>query len=144
VINRRIRIAGYSLLEVLVSLAILLAGVLAIMYFFPRALESRHEAALLTKGALLAQGKAQEIRRDDDTTGTLVAAIEARTEPTIPIVFPDEPELSYAFSGKSVLYQESDSPRGDPNVARVLIIRSSRPTAGVRAQDVLYELRFGS
>lgn len=134
---------GYSLLEVLVSLAILLAGVLAIIFFFPKALESRNQSALLTSGAMLAQMKAEEIRRDDDTTGTLIAAIVSRTEPTAPIVFAQEPRLSYSFHGESVIYDPSDSPRGDAGVARVIILNSQRPTAAIRRQDVVYELRFG-
>lgn len=128
---------GFSLLEVLASLAVLLAGVVMILWFFPRTLHASAEAGFLSEAALLAQMKAAEIRRDDDTSGTLTFAIAARTTPTTPIPFAQEPSLSYSFSGQSILY--SDSPRGDPNVARVIISYSAgyNPTGGT-----IYELRF--
>ena len=138
------RCRGYTLIEVLVALAILLAGVLAIVLFFPRTLSASAEAVLVTEAAVLAQMKAEEIRRDDDVQGTLVKAIADRTTPTDPIPFVQEPNLAYSFSGRTILYpadQPGDGdPRNDEGVARVLIryARSYRSS-----EDVIYELRFG-
>jgi prepilin-type N-terminal cleavage/methylation domain-containing protein len=135
---------GYTLIEVLVALAILLAGVLAIVMFFPRTLSASAEAVLVTEAAVLAQMKAEEIRRDDDVQGSLVKAISQRTTPTDGIPFVQEPNLAYSFSGRTVLYpadQPNDGdPRNDDGVARVLIryAKSYRST-----EDVIYELRFG-
>lgn len=134
---------GYSLLEVLVSLAILLSGVVSIVWFFPQTLQARQHAAFVTESAVLAQMKSEEIRRDDDSTGTLVTLISERAQPTDPIPFAQQPRLSYAFCGRSIMYDETDSPRADSGVARVIVVKTERPDpATVRPQDVIYELRF--
>jgi type II secretory pathway pseudopilin PulG len=137
---RTARLRGFSLLEAIVALAILLAGVIGVVRFFPGAFRASAEAASLTEAAMLAQMKAEEIRRDDDTSGSLVWMIASRATPTDPIPFPQQPNLSYSFSGQSLLYPSSDTPRGDPDVARVIVRYSKdfRPK-----EDVLYELRFG-
>ncbi|MCX7717949.1 MAG: prepilin-type N-terminal cleavage/methylation domain-containing protein [Candidatus Sumerlaeaceae bacterium] len=132
---------GFTLLEVLVSLTILLVGIVPIVFLLPNTLRGRQEAQLETQAAVLAQQKAEEIRRDNDLAGSLTAAIAARQTPTQPIVFPHAPDLAYAFSGRSLLY--TDSPRGDPGVPRVIIVKSDSIGAGVRPKDVVYELRFG-
>lgn len=132
---------GFTLLEVLVSLAILLVGIVPIVFLLPNTLRARQEAALETHAAVLAQQKAEEIRRDDDLGASLTAAIAARATPTQPIVFAHVPELAYAFSGRSLLY--TDSPRGDPGVPRVLIVKSEAIASGIRPKDVVHELRFG-
>lgn len=137
------RARGVSLLEAIVSLSILLIGIVLILIMFPRFLVASHDAEMETKAVMLAQMKAEEIRRDDDTSGTLVNAIRSLNQPTPPIQFTQEPELAYQFSGTSILY-EGTTPAGDPNVARVII----RYSADYRVsnnpnQDVLYELRFG-
>lgn len=137
---------AYTLLEVLVSLAILMAGVLAIIYIFPRTLETRNEAAYLTTAALLAREKVEEIRRDDDTSATMVNAISSLMSPTAPITFPQEPNLTYSFSGKSVLYPDDGRPQGQLGVARVIIRYSKkyRPSSTNPDGTPIYELRFGS
>lgn len=136
---------GYTLLEVLVSLAVLMAGVLAILFLLPTTMRAGADAGFLTEAALLAQMKAEEIRRDDDafTSGTMVTAIAAMTDPTPPVPFPQNPRLSYSFSGQSLLHTTNDpaDPRDDPNVARVIV----RYSASYRSsQDVVYELRFSN
>jgi prepilin-type N-terminal cleavage/methylation domain-containing protein len=138
---RAARRGGFSLLEVLVSLAILVSGVIAIVYLFPGTLRGSAEAALLTEAALLGQGKVEEIRRDDTTTGTLKALIAASTVETAPVAFPQESRLTYSFNGQSAMYDPTADPvRGAPNVARVII----RYAASYRAsKDPVYELRFG-
>ena len=137
--HRRAR--GFTLLEVLVSLTFLLVGIVPIVFLLPNTLRGRQEAQLEAQAAMLAQQKAEEIRRDNDLAGSLTAAIAARQTPTQPIVFPHAPDLAYAFSGRSLLY--ADSPRGDPGIPRVIIVKSSAIGAGVRPKDVVYELRFG-
>lgn len=138
--NPSFRRRGFSLLEVLIGLAILLAGLLGVMAVFPYTLRSQREAEALSLAAPLAQMKAEEIRRDDDRTGRLVREIKRLEQPTPPIVFPNEPRLTYSFSGRSLLYPNAGGdPRGLPNVARVIVRYAPdyRPS-----QDVLYELRF--
>jgi type II secretory pathway pseudopilin PulG len=134
--------AGISLIEVLVAMAILLAGLTTLVASFPLMLQGSRDAELLTIGAALAQQKAEEIRRDDSTNRRLVTTIQNRATPTDPIVFPQEPRLAYSFSGQTILYAtvtDPSDPRTFSGVARVLIryAPSYRPT-----QDVLYELRF--
>ena len=141
--------AGFSLLEVLVSIAILLVGLVMIIYFFPQMLRSTQDAEYHTKAALLAQLKAEEIQRDDDITSSLVTAISELREPTRPITFSQEPDLSYSFASQTILYP-GQSPEGDPDVPRVIISRTrslqTGPAVGqvIAPKDVLYELRFGS
>jgi prepilin-type N-terminal cleavage/methylation domain-containing protein len=131
---------GFSLLEVLVGLSILSAGLLAIMAIFPYTLKGQRQAELLTEAVALAQMKAEEIRRDDSKSKKLVKAIQAMDQPSDPIAFPTEPRLTYSFCGRSLLYgTDSADPRGASNVARVII----RYAPGLKQeQGVLYELRF--
>jgi type II secretory pathway pseudopilin PulG len=134
---------GFSLLEAIVALTILLAGILAIIMFFPETLVSARQAEMRTKATVLAQMKAEEIRRDDDTSNTLVNAIKALPVPTAPITFAQDRDLAYQFSGQSLLYS-GETPAGDPNIARVIIRYSPEfRTSPNPNKDVLYELRFG-
>ena len=137
-ISRRIPRA-FTLIEVLVALAVLTAGVLAVAAAFPYALETERDAELLTTAAALAQMKAEEIRRDNDQEGLLVEEIRNLPNPTEPVTFPREPRLAYSLSGRSILFNEADDPRAAAGVARVIIRYASdfRPS-----QDVIYELRF--
>ena len=141
----RTRRAALSLLEVLISMAVLLVGVVIIAMQFPRAILAKTEVGYKTRAILLAQAKAQEIRRDNNTSNTLIAAIQSLTAPTPPIVFPEEPNLAYQFSSVSLIDPDDDpaspddDPRDDPGVARVIV----RYADGYRpSQDILYELRF--
>jgi len=134
---------GVSLLEAIVALTILLVGIVLILIMFPRFLVAAHDAEMESKAVMLAQMKAEEIRRDDDTSGTLINSIRNLPGPTAPIQFTQDPELAYSFSGTSILYA-GETPAGDPNIPRVIIRYapqyrvSSNPN-----KDVLYELRFG-
>jgi len=136
---------AFTLIEVLVSLAILLGGVLPIVWFYSRILRERADAEMLTRGTLLAQMKAEEIRRDDDLFQTMYNAIAAKTTPTTPIEFPIDADLSYSFCGKSLIYvnPETQPPLSDPGVARVIIVKTVRSSAAIEPKDVVYELRFG-
>jgi prepilin-type N-terminal cleavage/methylation domain-containing protein len=143
ILFRRDETRGFSLLEVLVSLTILMVGILAIVFFFSQPLEAARNAEYRTKAALYAQMKAEEIRRDDDTSNTLIRAIESLTVPTAPITFPQDPNLAYQFSGRTIQYP-GVSPNGDPGVARVIIRYSAEYRQSANTdKDVLYELRFG-
>lgn len=131
-----------SLLEVLVALGILTAGLLTVLAVFPYTLQAQRDAELLTKAAALAQMKVEEIRRDDSVDGALLSEIKTMSDPSEPIVFQNEPRLAYQFCGRTLLYgSEADpaDPRAQSGVARVIIryAPSFRPT-----QDVIYELRF--
>jgi type II secretory pathway pseudopilin PulG len=135
------RIRAYSLLEVLVSLAILLAGILTIVNYFPLTLRANNRAALISQAALLAQLKAEEIRRDNIYGPKLLNLIRTLRQPTPPIQFPQNPILAYSFCGVSLIdpVDDPDNTADDAGVARIIIRydKSYRPT-----QDVIYELRF--
>lgn len=143
IINIKNQNRGVTLLEAIVALSILLVGIVMILMLFPRFLVSARDAELESKAVMLAQMKAEEIRRDDDTSGTLVNAIRNLTAPTAPVEFPQEPDLAYQFSGTSILY-EGQTPSGDPGVARVIIrYAPSFRQSTSPSKDVLFELRFG-
>lgn len=135
---------GATLLEVLVALAILMTGLLLSAALFPTTLEAQRHAELLTKASFLAEMKAEEIRRDDTSDHVLHQAITARDTPTSPVVFIQEPKLTYSFSGRSLQYLDDPNsttdPRASDGTARVIIRYAPeyRPT-----EDVVYELRFG-
>jgi type II secretory pathway pseudopilin PulG len=134
---------GFSLLEAIVSLSILLVGIVLILIMFPRFLVAAHDAEMESKAVMLAQMKAEEIRRDDDTSGTLITAIQNLNTPTQPMPFAQDPKLAYQFSGTSILY-EGTTPAGDAGVARVIIrYAPSYRVSSNPNRDVLYELRFG-
>jgi type II secretory pathway pseudopilin PulG len=132
---------GLSLLEVLVALGILTAGLLVVLAIFPYTLQAQRDAELLTKAAALAQMKVEEIRRNDSLNGTMISAIRSLAEPSEPVAFQNEPRLAYQFCGRSVIYTatgDGTDPRAQNGVARVIVRYASsfRPS-----QDVIYELR---
>jgi type II secretory pathway pseudopilin PulG len=138
----RIRSAGgYSLLEVLISLFILMFGILGILAYFPSALRANDRAILLSEAVLLAQRKAEEIRRDDTVQRKLIRQIRDLTEPTAPVVYDRNPTLAYRFCGVSLLDPVDDpgDPRDDRGVARVIV---EYAPGHRRAGTILYELRF--
>lgn len=123
------------------SLAILLAGILTIINLFPLSLKASRRAIDISKAVVLAQLKAEEVRRDSVGANLFLSNIKGLSTPTEPRVFPEEPYLTYSFCGKSVIdpIDDPDDPRDDSGVARIIIRynRTFRPT-----EDVLYELRF--
>lgn len=139
--SHRYATAGFSLLEVLVALAILMAGIVGILQFFPTALQASHEAALRSRAVLLAQQKAEELRRDADQDGQLIEAIAQLSSPTDPVVFPEEERLMYQYHSQSVLDPDGDpsDPQFAHGVPRV-VIRLNPERFG--DADVLFELRF--
>ncbi len=128
------RAHGFSLVEVLVSLAILLAGILTIINFFPMTLKASNQAVDLSKAVLLAQMKAEEIRRDNSTTRDYITAIKTLPSPTNPTVFPFEQKLSYVFSGTSQLDPD------DTTRAAWVVIQYSASFDD--SEKVIYELKF--
>jgi len=130
------RSLAFSLLEVLVSMAVLLTGIVVILSFLPAVLQQNQRTADLSVAAYLAQQKAEEIRRDDTSSGQLIEEIRALSTPTAPIVFPLNPRFAYQFSGVSLI-----TPTNQVGVARVIV--SYAPGQQSRG-GVLYELRFGN
>jgi len=133
---------GFTLLEVLIGLGILTAGILSIMAVYPYTLRAQRDAELLTLGAALAQMKAEQVRRDDKAMGgALVHSIQGLGDVrTKALVFSDEPRLSYSFASQSVLNPTAPNPAKD---VYVIIYRAptNRPNQDL-LQDVIYELHF--
>lgn len=135
------RRAGYSLVEVLVAMAILVFGIVGVLQFFPPTLRASSEAALRGQAALLAQRKMEEVRRDDTQSFAMIEAIRALDEPTDPIVFPEDDRLAYQFHSRSLLADDetSGNPEDMPGVPRVIV----RYNPAFRSSaDILMELRF--
>ncbi len=133
-------VRGFSLVEVLVSMAILLAGLLAILNFFPQSFRANANAAIRAEASLLAQTRAEEIRRDWSQTEPLLTTIRTLTAPTAPVTFPEDTRLAWSYCGVSLLepIDTPGNPADDYGVARVIIryAASFRPS-----EDVVYELR---
>lgn len=133
--------AGYSLVEVLVAMAILIFGIVGILQFFPPTLRASSEAALRGQAALLAQRKMEEIRRDDNQAFEIISAIRALEEPTDLVVFPEDDRLAYQFHSRSLLADDeaSGNPEDLPGIPRVIVRYNPdfRPSG-----DILIELRF--
>ncbi|GEM_PF-464867 len=132
---------GLSLIEVLISMAVLLIGMIAILNFFPQSLRANAGAAAKAQAALLAQGKVEELRRDRTRMQNLIYETRYLRVPTDPIPFAENPKLTYSFCGVSLVdpVDSPDDPRDDFGVARIVV----RYSASFRpSQDILYELRF--
>lgn len=56
-------IKGFTLIEIVISLGILLVGILAILALFPVGFDSATRSADLTKAAIFAQFKIEDIKR---------------------------------------------------------------------------------
>ena len=98
-------------------------------------------AADISRAALLAQMKAEEIRRDGDRAERLLNAIRALNTPSDIITFPNHPKFAYCFCGISLIdpRDDPDDPRDDHGVARVIVMYSLEYRG---SNEVLYELRF--
>ena len=133
---------GFSLLEVLVALAILLAGIVTIVNVFPLILKAGQKAIHLREASLLAQQKAEEIRRDWRAAPYhTLSQIKFLSEPTEPIQSSLYPHLEYSFASVSLLdpVDDLDDVRDNRNVARVIV--RYHPSYNP-SEEVLYELRF--
>ena len=136
-----IRRQGYSLVEVVVSLAILLAGVISIVAVFPWSLRAHQQAADVSAAVLLAGKKAEEIRRDNDRNSDLILQLRLLRTPTPPLPFNEDERLTYSFSGVSLIDPVDDpgDPRDDIGVARIIVRYNQKFRS---SQQILYELRF--
>jgi hypothetical protein len=98
---------------------------------------------VLTEAVLLAQEKVQEVRRDNAPDSLFFIWVRGLTEPTPPegIPFTENPDLRYAFSGRSVLDPADDPgvPEDDFGVPRIIVLS---PTQSRFRSGVVYELRF--
>lgn len=135
--NRR----GFTLIEVLVAMVILLAGIIGIVQLFPVSLQANRDAELKGKAVLLAQQKVDELRRDADRLGVLITAIRDSDTETAPVVFPDDQRFTYSYVGETQLGPLSDplDPRDDSDVPRVIIRLNPAYNPNAR---VIYEMRF--
>lgn len=138
--NRR---KGFTLIEVLVGLVILLAGIVGIVQLFPQSLEANREAELRGAAIMLAQQKVEELRRDGDALNLIVNQVQNLSTPTDPIPWPNDPRLTYSYCGVSVIDPDNDpgDPRDDPFVPRIIVRLNQDYDPD---QRVIYELRFGT
>ncbi len=129
--SKQLSLRGFTLLEVLIGMGILTAGVISVMWMYPSTMKANEMAELRTLGAMLAMSKVEEIRRDNDELDKLINGIKNMTAPSSLITFPMEPRLAYAFSARSELYINRDNagmviddptdPRDNPGIPRVHI-----------------------
>ncbi|MGF1573972.1 MAG: prepilin-type N-terminal cleavage/methylation domain-containing protein [Sumerlaeia bacterium] len=141
--NRCIGRKGFTLIEVLVGLVILLTGIIGIVQLFPQSLKANQEAELRGAAIMLAQQKVEELRRDGDALNMIVNQVQALNTPTVPISWPLDPRLTYSYSGMSLIDPDNDpgDPRDDPFVARIIVRLAADYDP---EQRVIYELRFGT
>jgi len=132
---------GFTLVEVLVALAILLAGIIAVVQLFPVSLEASNEAVLKGNATVLAEQKVEELRRDRDRQAQIIQAVRNRNTPTDPVVWPMDERLTYSYSGVSVLFDQDTpgNPADDVGVARVIVRVAPEFDPN---QRVLVEMRF--
>ncbi|MFP4379022.1 MAG: hypothetical protein ACLFUS_00855 [Candidatus Sumerlaeia bacterium] len=133
---------AFSLLEVLVSTAILVTGIVAIAAFFPASLRQNQRAIDISTAAFLAQMKVEEIRRDDTSGQDFVRTIRDMETESDPVVFALDDRFTYSFSGVSVIDpvdDDPDDPRDDHGVARVIVRYAEDYNPDT---TILYELRF--
>ena len=130
------------MVEVLIAMAVMLVGVVGILQLFPPTLRAASEASLRGHAVLLAQRKAEEIRRDDGRNFSFVRSIRELSGPTELVPFPEDDRLAYQFSSTSLLSEGNPAdPRDDVFVPRIIVRYNPafRPSA-----DILIELRFES
>jgi type II secretory pathway pseudopilin PulG len=131
---------AFSLLEVLVSAAILITGIVAIAAFFPVSLRENQRSMDISSAAFLAQMKAEELRRDDNAAGDLIAAIRGLNAESAPVPFAQDTRFTYSFSGVTLLDTgDPADPRNAPGVARLVVRYAPEFRSGA---EILYELRF--
>lgn len=138
---RTFRRRGFTLVEVIVALAVLLIGVVGVLQFFPTTLRASSDASMRGEAVLLALRKVEELRRDDTAAAGMITSIKALTAPTDAVPFAEDDRLAYQFHSRSLL-QPTDTPASvedDHNVARIIV--RYNPTFRAKS-DILFELRF--
>jgi prepilin-type N-terminal cleavage/methylation domain-containing protein len=138
------RSGAFTLVEVLVAMALILIGVAAAAVGLQQSVRETDRAVDTTIAAYLAQMKAEEIRRDDDSypVGDYITTIRSLTQnqATALVTWPQDNRFAYGFCGVSML-----DPTTDSGVARVIICYSPefKPRANqYDSKYVLYELKF--
>lgn len=102
---------GFTLVEVVVAMTILLGGIVGMAQFFPTALSQNRHSADVTSAAYLAQMKGEEVRRNDiyyalDTpagTTPTIAQISQLAIPSTSTVFVEDDRFAYVYSGRSLM-----------------------------------------
>lgn len=125
---------GYSLVEVVVAVMILLIGIVGVVEFIPPSLRAASESTLRGRAALLAQERLEELRRDANQSDDVFTAMHALPGPTAPLVFAQDSRMAYQFSPRSLLDGT------DTTTDLYVVVRYAadfRPSA-----EILYELRF--
>jgi len=134
---------GFTFLEILISMVVLLIGILALARLFPVTLRANKDGQDLITATFLAQQKIEELRRDnDDLTNPLIDTIRALTTPQPPInraiPFPQDLDFKYTFCGRSQIYKgprnDPNNPDDDPNVPRIIIVYNN--------EKKIFEMRF--
>jgi prepilin-type N-terminal cleavage/methylation domain-containing protein len=140
-LTRRSRRRGFTLIEVLVALALLLAGIVALVQLFPVSLKANADAVLRGNAALLAQQKVEELRRDHDRQARIIEEIRNSGGITPPVPWSVDPRLAYSFTGvpQRATSDVPGNPSDDFGVARVVVRLAP---AYDPKQTILYELRF--
>lgn len=131
----RPRRSAFTLVEVIVAMAILLGGVVVLLQLFPITLRANTEAELRTAAAFLAQQKVDEMRRDRDRDGTIIIPGISGNPETAPRVHPGDRRLAYSYAPGPAI---ADEPVVGPQAW--IIIRASAEYDP--AQPVLFQARF--
>lgn len=132
---------GFTLIEVLVALALLLAGIVTIVQLFPTSLKANADAALKGSSAVLTQQKVEELRRDADWAGDIIVEVQNLSAPTLPVAWPLDTRLTYSYNGES-FFSDTDTPTDptdDADTARVAV--RLNPEFDPRG-TIVHEMRF--
>lgn len=106
---------GFTLLEIVISLGILLVGILAILALFPVGFDSASRSADLTKATIFAQDKMEEMKRIGypvTAVGTPAAFSDPRFNYTVQVSTAGMPNncqqatLSVSWSYKGKVHNE--------------------------------------
>jgi len=150
--------SAFTLVEVLIAMGLILIGVTAAAAMLHQSVRDTQHAVDVTTAAYLAQLKAEEVRRDDNTAPSSYHRINdikaiTKANATTLVTWPQDTRFAYGFCGESVTAPvgADTTATGDikdrSGVARVIICYSMefKPRAVSQQYDpktVLYELRF--
>lgn len=134
--NRR----AFTLIEVLVALALLLGGIVAIVQLFPTSLKANADAELKGNAAILAQLKVEEFFRDYDSGteiydgGSGILSLGAQDPSSLVAnVWPIDPRLTYSYAS------EPAQGGGASNVGYIIVRLAPDFNP---AQPVIFQLAF--
>jgi len=132
---------GYSIVEVLVAMTILLVGIAGTLAFFAPTLQAAEEANDRSIAALLAQQRVEEVRRDADRFENFPDGIRSLVTPSALVVYAYDDRFAWQYCGRSLLEPIDTIASSDDDwfVPRVIV----RYNPAFRADSkVLFELRF--